>query len=140
MGKTLLFLLLLVPFLSNCKSAAEKQREEHFRKWREELRQIHELGLHDIDWEEDESWGMTSILPQILEELKDENWCVRSRAALRLGEIRDKKTVPPLIEALKDRSEYVRWHAADALKKITKQDFGEDYDEWKAWYEKNKDK
>ena len=138
MRKTFLFLPLLLFLVVGCKSAAEKQREEHFRKWREELRQIHESGLHDTDWGEDESQGMNfDAPPHLIEELKDDDWCIRSRAALRLGEIGDKKTVPPLIEALKDGNECVRRHAAGALKKMTGQDFGEDYDKWKTWYEKS---
>jgi hypothetical protein len=39
---------------------------------------------------------------------------------------------------LRDRDFHT--HVAEALTKITSQDFGTDYDKWKAWYEKNKDK
>jgi HEAT repeat protein len=47
------------------------------------------------------------------------NW-VRQKAAEALGEIGDKKAVEPLTQALRDKYEFVRWNAADALKKINK--------------------
>ena len=55
-----------------------------------------------------------------------------------MGRIGDKRAVEPLIEALKDEDEGARWLAAEALKKITGNDFGEDYEEWRKWYEKQK--
>ena len=35
-----------------------------------------------------------------------------------LGKIEDKRAAGPLNEALKDKDEYVRWEAAEALEKI----------------------
>ena len=48
--------------------------------------------------------------------------------------------IDSLIEALKDESKEVRRDAAWILDNITKQDFGPDYDKWKAWYGENRDK
>ena len=49
--------------------------------------------------------------------LKDSNWEVRHAAAQVLGEIGDKRTIPPLIETLSDRHSGVRAAAANALRK-----------------------
>ena len=72
--------------------------------------------------------------------LNDGNSLVRFTAAELLGKIGDKRAVQPLIEVLKDNEKSVRNAATGALKKLTAQDFGTDYDKWKAWSEKNKDK
>ncbi len=84
--------------------------------------------------------GDEKVLQPLIEVLrKDPAWDVRSTAAWALGELGDERATSPLIDALKDMFT-VREKAFGALKKLTKQDFGEDYDKWKAWYEKNKDK
>ncbi len=74
--------------------------------------------------------------------MKDEDSSVlRACAAWALGEVGDEEETEPLITALKnDKNRHVRACAAKALKKLTNQDFGTDYEKWKAWYEKNKDK
>jgi HEAT repeat protein len=64
-------------------------------------------------------------------------------AAESLVKIGDKRAIAPLIEVLRmPLSEYVQRHedASCALNILTGQDFGTDYDKWKAWYEKNKGK
>jgi hypothetical protein len=49
-------------------------------------------------------------------------------------------TIAALIERLNKGNWDVTRAAAEALKKITGQDFGYDYDKWKAWHEENKQK
>ncbi len=163
MRKAPMLLFLSILLLAGCGGGAKR----HFRKWRDEIRQMH-VDDPEPDWDGD---GIPDAPQHVIEALKDQDWCVRSRAALRLGEIGDRKTVSPLIEALKDENAYVRRNAAWALGKIgddravaplvkllkdayegvrsyagwslqriTKQDFGEDSDKWRKWYEKNKDK
>ncbi len=61
-------------------------------------------------------------------------------SAISLGKLGDKRAVGPLVELLRHRTGYVRGAAAKALRKLTNQDFGFDYDKWKAWHKKNKDK
>ncbi len=80
--------------------------------------------------------GKTAVQP-LLEALKDRREHVRACAAWALGRIGDEKAVAPLIQALKDEYEDVRGSAARALKNITKQDFDEDYEKWRQWYDKN---
>jgi HEAT repeat protein len=58
---------------------------------------------------------------------------IRAYAARALGRIGDEGAIDPLIEALKD--EDAQKPAAEALKKITKQDFGTDAAKWEAWRE-----
>ena len=50
--------------------------------------------------------------------LRNPDWCVRWRAAERLGIIGDASVVEPLTAALKDSNLYVRWKAAEALTRI----------------------
>ena len=65
----------------------------------------------------------------------DDDWWVREAITQALGEIADEGAIGPLINSLKDDSGWVRRRAAEALKKMTKQDFGENCDKWKEWYE-----
>jgi HEAT repeat protein len=59
-------------------------------------------------------------------------------AAWALGEIKDRRAVKPLIDALGDQIKDVRKKAALALKEITGKDFGKDPAKWQEWWEKNK--
>jgi len=63
---------------------------------------------------------------------------LRGLAIETLGLIGDLRAVPPLINALKDRNDFLRSDAAKALKEITKQDFGWDFAKWSRWWEENK--
>lgn len=70
--------------------------------------------------------------------LMDEETGVRQYAAVALGKIGDSRAVEPLITALKDENSLVRRYAAVALRRITGQNFGEDYDAWSKWWQENK--
>jgi len=59
---------------------------------------------------------------------------VTTSAARALGEIGDERAIGPLIKAL--LIENAKKDAAEALKKITKQDFGDNAAKWKAWHDK----
>ena len=52
------------------------------------------------------------------ERLKSKDDWTRWRAAIRLGEIKDKRAIPTLIDTLKDKDQRVRIEAASALSKI----------------------
>lgn len=80
----------------------------------------------------------TKPLIEMLKHDKDE--FIRLSAAKALGDIGDKRAIGPLIEKLKDKKGHVHFYAIEALKKITDQEFGEDYDKWKQWHKKNKNK
>ncbi len=63
---------------------------------------------------------------------------IRYDAVMVLGEIKDPRAIEPLINALKDENEYFRKEVAKALKNITEKDFGQSYEKWREWWEKNK--
>jgi HEAT repeat protein len=78
-------------------------------------------------------------LEALINALKHEDLHVREKAAEALGEIKDPKAIEPLISVLKDKGETVPEIAAKALQNITGKDFGQDYDKWLKWWEKNKE-
>ncbi len=84
--------------------------------------------------------GDENILDFLIEILKSDDMQRRAHAAQVLGAICNKRAVRPLINLLSDSSVLVRQSARRALKVTTKQDFCMDYNEWKQWYEKNKEK
>ncbi len=71
--------------------------------------------------------GLNCTQP-LIAALKDKDPVVRARAVYELADsdIKDPRNVEPLIAALKDKDFYVRRGAAEALKNIRGQDFGED--------------
>lgn len=72
--------------------------------------------------------------------LSDSNPHTRSGIADALGYSKDTATVDALIAALKDQDSGVKSSAAQSLKKITGQDYGEDASKWGEWRAKNKAK
>ena len=76
--------------------------------------------------------------------LKDKDEKVRVSAALALAKLGDKRAIEPLIEALKSKDKigerYIKTEAALALRALTDQKLGDDYDKWKEWYEKGRGK
>jgi HEAT repeat protein len=74
--------------------------------------------------------GFTLILSE-LRASKDPK--ARRNVAWALGEVHDKRAISPLIQALNDESEDVRYQAAKALATITGQDFGNDSAKWREW-------
>jgi HEAT repeat protein len=79
-----------------------------------------------------------SLVEPLIAKLKDDNLYVRVAAAIVLGDIKDPRAVEPLIAALEDNDGSVRRRAAIALKKMTQQDFGNDYGHWRQWWENQK--
>ncbi|MDD5771892.1 MAG: HEAT repeat domain-containing protein [bacterium] len=55
----------------------------------------------------------------LIEQLKDANWSIRSKAVEALGESKDASVVDILIEALNDKHPFVRLKSIEALGKIT---------------------
>jgi ankyrin repeat protein len=68
--------------------------------------------------------------------LRDRHHAVREMAASALGEIADSAAVEPLFVAVADEAESVRREAAGALRRITKQDLGQDRAKWQEWWQK----
>lgn len=77
-------------------------------------------------------------VPDFINTLKDKDSETRRIAAWALGEMKNRQAIEPLLSALKD--ENVCWDSAEALKKITGEDFGTEYDKWKNWWKDNKGK
>jgi hypothetical protein len=75
--------------------------------------------------------------PALVRALGDEYSLVRETAAQALGGIGPHavEAVPALIQALGDEGSRVRTAAAEALAAITGEDYGEDADGWRAWWE-----
>jgi len=71
--------------------------------------------------------------------LQDKEFFVQAKAAEALGEIQDSRAIEPLIETMKSGNILVKKHTADALKKITKQSFGMDYESWLKWWKEHKE-
>ena len=114
--------------------------------------------------------GSKHAVEPLIKTLNDQHHDVRDRAVVALGKIGDKRAaeplidmikdsdfnvrlhvdvalcsignaaIKPLIEALKDKHYHIRDGALSLLKKMTKQDFGWNYKEWKKWHEKNRSK
>jgi HEAT repeat protein len=76
----------------------------------------------------------------LIHALADRDALVRLRSVQALAELKSPLSIEPLINALKDNNEFVRYAAAFALKSITgvTPRIGDDYREWRQWWEKNK--
>jgi len=73
--------------------------------------------------------------------LGDADANVRWSAAAALWKInKDPRAFPVLIAALEDANLYARRGAAQALRDITGQDFGEDAEAWQKWWDANRER
>ena len=73
-----------------------------------------------------------------LTKVEDQTADVRRAAAWALGKIKDPRAIEPLISALHDPM--VRFWAAQSLRWITGEDFGEHIEKWQAWRENTRNK
>lgn len=62
----------------------------------------------------------------------------KAAATEALGKIKDPLAIEPLINALKSGESHIRSCVAEALKSITGQSLGEDYEAWSKWWLKRK--
>jgi hypothetical protein len=77
------------------------------------------------------------LVRKLADKLQEDLWGPSERAVLAadgLGELRNARAVPALIEVL-GGPESVAQTAARALVEITKQDFGQNRKKWQAWWE-----
>ncbi len=74
----------------------------------------------------------TKAVNPLIALLEKGNEDIKPHAAWALGEIQDTGAVGPLIDALK--IEICCDEAAASLRKITKQDFGIDFEQWNEWW------
>jgi HEAT repeat protein len=75
------------------------------------------------------------VIGLIRNALDDEFRLVRLHAVWALRDYADPEAVKPLIGAFEDEPEWFKKHVAEALKGITKQDFGTNAAEWRSWHE-----
>jgi hypothetical protein len=73
------------------------------------------------------------LIDSAIARLKSSLPAVRARTARVLGNSGNQRAVAPLVDLLEDSNERVRKAAAEALKSLTKQDFGADVARWRAW-------
>lgn len=78
--------------------------------------------------------GDIRAVDPLVEALRHEDSEVRCHAAWVLGKLGYQAGIGPLITALKDKDPQVCKRAAQALKQITDQNFGEDASEWQRWW------
>jgi len=76
----------------------------------------------------------------VLKALKDKDWLVRSAAVDALTLIRDMRAIEPLIARMKKEEGRLAEDVAEALGKLTGQDFGLALDAWKRWWADHKEK
>jgi len=72
----------------------------------------------------------------LVNSLHDESVRVRLGAMSALARTGNRDAVPPVIELLKDENEVIRRRARKSLIELTSQDFGDQIELWKQWYEK----
>lgn len=74
----------------------------------------------------------------LLTDLRDSDWMAREGAVDALSKLKDFRAIEALIAVLSDTDFDIRAKAANALRNITAQDFGQDADRWHEWWTKNK--
>jgi len=82
----------------------------------------------------------TLAVEPLVSTLKDQEKDVRTAALLALGDIKDTRAVEPIMETLRNGDSDIQRNAAEAMKKITRQDYGNDSRKWQDWWEKSKSK
>lgn len=84
--------------------------------------------------------GDPSAVPVLLKLLeRDKNIEIRRRCAEALSKIGDPKAIEGLIRQLEDISPTVSYASFQALKAITKENFGRDISLWEKWYADTKE-
>lgn len=80
--------------------------------------------------------GAVDLAPRVIDNLGHKRWEVRLAAAQCLGRVRVGEAIPALI-ALLEREEQrrIRVAAADTLFRLTGQEFFDDADGWRRWWE-----
>ncbi len=71
----------------------------------------------------------------LMHALRDEDMGVRGDAASALGKLKNKQAIRPLLTMLKERRQNYQF-AAEALREITGQSFGDDHQKWQEFCDK----
>ena len=92
-----------------------QNKVSHYTDNNYELGRVDGLGRQPVDVLA--SLGKPAV-PQLIDELKNDDALVRRQAAQALGEIKDPRAVKPLIGLLQDKDPLIRRHTVNALGKI----------------------
>jgi HEAT repeat protein len=79
-------------------------------------------------------------LEDYIQDLANSDVSVRIYAARALHWLEDDRALPPLVGALRDTNEGVRYQAANSLEKLTGQNLGIDAEAWEQWLAKRTSK
>jgi HEAT repeat protein len=79
--------------------------------------------------------GDQRAVEPLIRALRDEDMGVRGDAASALGKLKNKRAIRPLLAMLKERKQNYQF-AAEALREITGQSFGDDLRKWQEFCEK----
>ncbi|MFH1231646.1 MAG: HEAT repeat domain-containing protein, partial [Planctomycetota bacterium] len=99
---------------------------------------------NDVFLRQEAVWALgemrdNTAVPKLLDLLEhDNNIEVRHHCAQALEKIGDPKAINGLIQQLDDINQSVAYASLQALKTITKQDFGRDIKQWEKWKETQK--
>jgi len=79
-----------------------------------------------------------AVVAPLIAALQDDDPAVRTAAASALGSVKDARAVEALIELVGTDDAAVAKRAQISLKKLTRQDFGQDQAKWRAWWKDNR--
>jgi hypothetical protein len=134
----------------------EKKTEELDPQTKAEIEKfIGQLDHHDAGWRNNAQAELTRIgkaaVPALIDAMRTglTSW-KRWGAAKVLGDIGDERAIEQLVRQLRDPDRFVRDHSGQALKKITRQNFGYDpfaepaqreaaTKQWEEWWQKKKE-
>ena len=80
--------------------------------------------------------GDRRAVEPLIELLRNSNPDFREAAIGALGDLGDERAIAPLIERVRDPIMILGQYAGDVLQGLTGQYYYDDYEAWKAWYER----
>jgi len=75
------------------------------------------------------------LIPLLHLRLKDDSEEIRSFSTMTIGLFKNKSSIPFLIDQLSDPNPHIKENAQLSLISITKENFGQDLEKWKDWYD-----
>src|SRR5258706_113802 len=130
---TILFIILLA---SGCSSRGMTRLDSDDPDERREG--LTELSATSLEGPDVAQRARAAVREEVVEGLRkalraDDDRDVRLVAARELGRLRANDAVPDLIQAMRDETPDVRYHAQRSLVKVTGIDKGPTYDDWANW-------
>ena len=94
------------------------------------------LGSPSLNKNDVKKWADSGGFDALIHELSASAPGFRAFAVVCLARLEDRRVIEPLIAALKDEDLQVRSDAAWGLEMLTKKDFGQNYNAWQSWWER----